>query len=314
MKHRCMQWWRIGMRWGCSVWIPTTVLIVAVTCAQQAHACEPPFTGWFVDGVVPADEQQDAPINGVVAVRLQFVDGYTSTSWPDEDRVEETVVLELTRDGDEVVPGIVEVDRVAREVRFVSERLLAEGITYTLRVELRNDVFEDGDSTVETLYTFTTGANLDEVPPAFSGLLSLEMTESARSIDACCEAPEEQCPCSPSCQWCWTVGWDYKPLAQLSWRAAEDEFGFDSVNYLLYRLDNEMQEPSGEPLIVYRGNASDSVSLVIPDEDPEPWCFTLIAQDIYGRVVDPGRVLCGTQRDIAPIERLAVPQPDRSGC
>ena len=304
-----------GGRWlACCLTASALGVMGLVGAAERAQACEPPFTGWFVDDVVFAGESA-APVNGAVAVRLQYVEGYTSAaSWPDEETVRETVSLELTRDGDEVVEGQLVIDRISREARFVADRLLAEGITYTLRVTLRNSLFEDGTGDYEESYAFTTGDGLDEAPPAFSGLQTLEVTEHAQAVQACCEAPEEQCPCSPSCQWCWTVDWEYRPKVRLTWRPVEDEYGYQTVNYLLYALDDADAEPGPEPDLVFRGDERDTIALVMRPDDPAPWCFMMVAQDIYGRVVQSGTVLCGDQDDLVPIEREAIPQPDRSGC
>ncbi|MEO1270206.1 MAG: hypothetical protein AAFX99_19130, partial [Myxococcota bacterium] len=222
-------------------------------------------------------------------------------------------LLRGDRDGDDV-QGMLEVDPLAREVRFASRQLLDERSVYTLRVTLRNTAFEEGRDDVEMHYTFTTGTELDEVAPRFSGLVSLELTEFALPVEACCEASSQQLCCGAVCQWCWTVDWAYMPMAKLVWESARGEHGSHTMNHLLYRVDGDTLQPIGDPLMVYRGDTNERASLILSEDDPGPWCFTMIAQDIYGRITDPGRVLCATRDSIVPIERQTVPWPDRSGC
>ncbi len=289
--------------WLTAVWIAPT------------HACSPPLTGWLVDGTFPQDGEEDAPINGVIAVRLQYVEDF-SQGYPSEEVILRTVGASLTRGEGEVVEGSLEVYRDLREVRFVTDFPLDEGITYTLELELRHSLL-DGDNQLpdETqTFQFTTQDGLDVAPPAFSGLQSLVLTDSEQAVRECCETPPDECLCG-FCQWCWTVDWSYPFAAELRFRSVEDEFGSDSITYAVYQLEGP-EDTEGELRTIarYRRAEEQLFRFVLPEESQGPWCYRVQAFDVFGRSDNNNTVLCVGEDDFVPRERSEVPPPDYSGC
>ncbi len=302
-----------------SLMIAAAGLAASLVAPGLAEACSPPLSGWFFIDTVPADGDVDAPINGVVAVRVAFSDPSDALRFPSEDEIERSVRLTLTRDGDEIIPGDLEVDQELGELRFVAARPLAEGITFTLRVELLNSALNlEGDSINEDRsISFTTGDRFDEAPPAFSGLQSVELTQHALPVKDCCPAPEEFCVsmCSSPCDWCWTVDFDYAPQADLTFRAVDDEFGPRSISYLIYKLDSPDAEPTGPPIVRrFDAPGAQTLHLTFPLDAPGPFCFLARAVDIYGRRDGNDSVLCRTLDELRPIAAVEVPEPDRSQC
>lgn len=287
--------------------------------ARPAEACSPPLLGWHFIEFVPAQDEVAAPINGVVTARVAFVDPFGVETWPTEDEIARSVRVRLTRDGDEVVEGELIADEALQELRFVAERPLAEGITYTFEVALDNTSLDlPGDFVDETRrVSFTTGDRFDEAPPPFSGLQSVSMSQHPVAVRACCEATEDFCTsqCVAPCDWCWPVDYQYGPQAELSFRAVEDEFGTRTVSYAVFRLEDELAEP-GAPVVIRRFDevGPQVVRFAYAVEDRGPFCFMVRAFDVYGRQDANNTVICKTLDDIVPIEALEVPEPDRTFC
>lgn len=298
------------MRKTCLIVVALALLVPSAVAAQEPT---PPPVPWYVMDTFPADGATDAPINGVTAVRLGF--GLESV-WPDDEVIRETVFLRLTRGDDEEVEGAMTIARDVGEVRYVTSFPLAEGIEFTLHIELKNSIFGNvsADETFEV--SFTTGDGLDEAAPAFSGLQSLGVTEHARAVQDCCPATEAYCAGQPfdDCEWCWTVDWSYLPQIDLTFRAVDDEFGADAVAYLVYRVDGPEAAPDGPPQVVRRYDGAGEEVLHLVVDDPGPWCYTMQAMDIWGRTDGNTTVLCGDVDDLVPIDRLEVPAEDRSNC
>jgi hypothetical protein len=285
-------------------------LLPATAMAQQDEPA-PPLQAWTVLATYPFDGTLDAPLNGVQTVTLAFG---SEPQWPEDEVIAETVVLRLTRAEDEEVEGTFAIHRDVSEVSFETAFPLAEGIEYTLHVELKNSFWGSGDETYTAV--FTTGNRFDEAQPAFSGLQSLGVTEHAEAVNECCEANEEQCGGLPRdrCQWCWIVDWNYLPQVDLNFRAVDDEFGYQSLKYLIYRLDGPDSLPEGPPQVIRREQMAGDQVVHLVNRDPGPWCYLVRAVDVWGRDDGNTTVLCGSVEDIVPIDRLEVPPEDRSFC
>jgi MYXO-CTERM domain-containing protein len=283
--------------------------------SAPAAACSPPITAWFVQDSFPASDAEGAPINGVIAVYLDFVTQDSGSPLPEAAIFEQTVRAEVLRGGEEEVPGTWLYEPELGRMRFIADRDFAEGVSYTVEVTLLNTLLPDANYDDEVQrFSFTTGAALDEAPPAFSGLQTIGLTEEPRAESACCASVEEACSCG-SCQWCWTVGWRYERRILLSFPTVEDEFGRGSVDYAIVRVDG----PGGENprrVGVIR-DANDTVNLRLPLSDAEgsgPYCFQAQALDVFGREAAPTAVRCVEDADLVPVERREVPEPDRSFC
>lgn len=291
--------------------------IVMATPPRDAHACDPEVIeeGWTLVNTFPADGDDAAPINGVVTARLNFA--VHSLRWPNEEQEPNSLEMVLLRGADELVEGQVELRADLKEARFISERPLAEGVSYTLRLTLKNsEVGARGpDQVVEV--SFTTGNLFDESPPAFSGIQSMRLTQTDSPIKECCEGRERYCEgtCSNPCQWCWIAGWNYLPLVQLDFNAGEDEFGAQTVVYTVHRLDGPDAELPEEPLALIRpGEAAlQEFGRAFDVEDEGPFCFDVVAHDAFGRQSRAG-ARCVTLDDLEPIEAVEVPPEDRSEC
>jgi len=296
-----------------------TTLIVSAASVAAAQDCALPSQGWHLLELLPADGDEAAPINGVITARVVFVDAAGESSWPEPGIIERSVSVRLSRDGDEVVEGELVADPAAGELRFVAGRPLAEGITYTFRIDLDNASLEPEREFVDEVgeVVFTTGANFDEAPPAFSGLQDVRMTQHAVAVEDCCEATQAYCEtqCGSPCDWCWPVDFAYAPAAELTFRSLDDEFGPQTVSYVVYRLDDEFAE-AGEPLEVLRfGEAgAQTHRLLLTRGDEGPYCFVVQAHDAFGRKDANDSVVCRSIEDIVPIEAQEVPEPDRSLC
>ena len=295
-----------------SWFVSLLVCLVPATSWSQEEPVPPPVP-WYIIDTFPADGMEDAPLNGVEAVRLGFG---LSSQWPPDELVSDTVALRLTRAQDEEVEGVMTIEPDLGEVRYETTFPLAEGIEYTLHIELKNSRFEvpGEDETYEV--RFTTADRFDEAPPAFSGLQSLGVTEYAEAVRACCPARDDFCVGRPTdlCEWCWIVDWEYRPQIDLSFRAVDDEFGPESIAYLIYRVEGPDAAPEGPPQIVERyGQAGDQV-LHLVTQDDGPWCYHVRAVDVWGRDDGNSTALCGDATDLVPIDRLEVPPEDRSNC
>ncbi len=303
MRERRGVWRRLG-------WV--ALACVGAAWCGEAAACEPPFNAWFVQDTFPAADGEEAPINGVIAVYLDYVEAAASVGFPDAATWARTVRPEVLRGGEEEVPGEWLFEPELKRMRFIAARDFAEGVSYTVRIGLLNSLLpaptlEDGTFT----FTFTTGSGRDEAAPAFSGLQEVGLTEVARPEQACCASVEEACVCG-SCTWCWTVGWSYPRVVDLRFAAASDEFGVGAVDYRIYRVEGAEATPIG---VVRSPNAE--VRLRLPLEDPEesgPYCFEVRAVDVFGRESGVGVTRCVEDAALVPIERQEVPEPDRSFC
>jgi hypothetical protein len=293
--------------------IAAAVGALSLLHSPPARACSPELVGWYLQGTWPANGAQAAPINGAISVWL----GFSGGAWPDEDTARQTLDLTLTRDGDERVEGDFFLDPDTQRARFVSLFPLAEGITYTLRVTLRNDLF-DADFGLEESFvaSFTTGDLLEEeVNPAFSGLQTISLAQSPQARYACCESRPELCDSCGNCDWCWVDDWSYPPSVTLTWLAPQRDDGPAPLTWLLYRYDSP-DAPQGA--LVGRFLASDEVeralTLVQPPGDQGPWCYLLRTVDVYGRQDNNQRLLCADLDDLTPASPREVPPEDRSGC
>lgn len=292
----------------------------ALLAPASALACEPPFTAWFVNSSFPADGAAAAPINGVIALDLQFIDSFNSSQWPSEEVFTQTVQLDVLRGGTEPVPGMWIYEPTWRRALFMADRVFAEGVTYTVEITLLNSQLGPiGIPDEDLSLTFTTGSELDEVAPAFSGLQSFTLTEAEQAVQECCTPPEDWCLGScPPCLWCWTVDWTYRPKAQLSFRPVEDEFGRETIAYAVHRVPDAFTLPAtdAEPLSVVKDVRNDEIRLeyLLDEDDPGPWCYFIRAHDLFGRTDANDHVLCRTRDELVPVTRSPIPPPDRSQC
>jgi MYXO-CTERM domain-containing protein len=189
---------------------------------------------------------------------------------------------------------------------------MAEGIEYTVHIEFLNSTWGYPD-TLDTV-SFTTGDRFDEAGPAFSGLQRVGLSEQAEAVQDCCESTDDYClgMCGP-CQWCWTTGWEYLPLAQLSFRAVEDEFGPSSVRYAIYELDS-LDGDLGEPKLIVSPETAGEQNINLVVDGAGPHCFAVRAHDAYGRWDSNSTVMCVGSDEKVPVTRLDVPPPDRQYC
>lgn len=303
---------RMMRRWlAATAWAAWLLLGSLSLSPARAEACEPPVTMWSVPRVFPTPGGLDAPLNGRVVVGLEFLDASSAAEWPEQSVVEETVNVWLTRE-QEVVEGALTFDRVLHEVAFTADLPMAEGIEYTVHIELLNSYWDSTDS-LDTA-TFTTGDRFDEAPPAFSGLQSVLLTERSLAVQECCPSTEEYCLGScGECVWCWTTDWQYLPIAQLSYRAADDEFGPRSLRYAVYELGSP-DDALGEPVFVDSPDAAGTRTISLDVEGPGPYCFAVRAHDAYGRWDGNTTVTCVDADARVPIARLEIPEPDRQFC
>lgn len=305
---------------GRSLTVTVALLATLLVSSSWAVACEPPFTAWFLNGSFPADGDDAAPINGVIAVDLQYVDSF-SGMFPTEEVFAETVQLEVLRGGTEPVPGLWVYEPRWQRALFVGDRPFAEGVAYTVEVGfLNSQLGPQGLDDMETSFTFTTGNRQDEVAPAFSGLQSFTLGEREDAVSECCPSDPEACigMCG-ACEWCWTVGWRYRAKAQLSFRPVEDEFGRSTIAYAVYRLDGASSGPpaiDAEPVSVVKDVRNDELRLefLLEEGDAGPFCYFVRAHDLFGRVDANTNVLCRTREELVPVPRSDVPAPDRTGC
>jgi len=300
--------------------VVVALLTTLLASSSILFACEPPFTAWFLNGSFPGDGDEAAPINGVIAVDLQYVDSFSGT-FPGEEVFAQTVELEVLRGGTESVPGLWVYEPRWQRALFVADRPFAEGVAYTVEVGfLNSQLGPQGLDDMQTSFTFTTGNQQDEVAPAFSGLQSFTLGEQEDAVSECCPSDPEMCigMCG-ACEWCWTVGWSYRPKAQLSFRPVEDEFGRSTIAYAVYRLDGAssgLPAIDAEPLSVVKDVRNDEIRLefLLEEDDAGPFCYFVRAHDLFGRVDANTNVLCRTREELVPVPRSDVLAPDRTGC
>lgn len=290
------------------VFVMRSIVSVFVFCAalslgllavsSPVDACSPPPEEWELAHHFPADGAIDVPVNTVLGF---WFDHYGSRP----SSLSEGISLEVTRDGDEIVEGMLIPDEELQLLRFVPMFPLAEGIVYTATVRLAAE-WEGGEE--EISFSFTTGDGLDEAPPAFSGLQSARLTEDPRPVNNCCDIPGTDCVgnCDPSaCVYCWTVDWTYRPVVHLSLQPALDEAGHSRPwIYRIYEVDGPAGVPGGNPVAIFQPGQS---RVTLPFDGDV--CYLAQATDLFDRSDSNTNVRCVTQADMMPVGRREIPEP-----